>query len=108
MQASKNDEDGAKKFSIATTWDGQPVDHEPVKLTLEGDGEDLVIRISAPFFGDPAPEGGKAGEAFFKLWEYEVVEAFFLNDKEQYLELEFGPHGQHLMLLLNGNRNAIK
>ena len=108
MQASKRDEDGEKKFSIATTWDGQPVDHEPVELTLEGDGEDLVIRISAPFFGDPAPEGGKPGEAFFKLWEYEVVEAFFLNDKEQYLELEFGPHGQHLMLLLNGNRNAIK
>ena len=39
---------------------------------------------------------------------FKVVEAFFLNDKEQYLELEFGPHGQHLMLLLNGNRNAIK
>merc|ERR1719150_3565370 len=107
-EAFKRDEDGEKKFSIATTWDGQPVDHESVELTLEGDGEDLVIRISAPFFGDPAPEGGKAGEAFFKLWEHEVVEAFFLNDKEQYLELEFGPHGQHLMLLLNGNRNAIK
>ena len=79
LQASKRDEDGEKKFSIATTWDGQPVDHEPVELTLEGDGEDLVIRISAPFFGDPAPEGGKPGEAFFKLWEYEVVEAFFLK-----------------------------
>merc|ERR1719150_2960909 len=97
-----------KSFAIAGTWDGQPVDHEPVQLTLEGDGDDLLIRISAPFFDDPAPGGGKPGEAFFKLWEYEVVEAFFLNDKEQYLELEFGPHGQHLMLILNGNRNAIK
>ena len=64
--------------------------------------------ISAPYFGDPAPQGGKVGEAYFELWEHEVVEAFFLNDKEQYLELEFGPHGQHLMLILNGNRNAIK
>ena len=107
-QALKRDKKNEKSFAIAGTWDGQPVDHEPVQLTLQGDGDDLLIRISAPFFDDPAPEGGKPGEAFFKLWEYEVVEAFFLNDKEQYLELEFGPHGQHLMLILNGNRNAIK
>ena len=45
----------------------------------------------------------------FQLWEYEVVEAFFLSSgSEQYVELEFGPHGQHLALLLNGRRNAIK
>ena len=107
-QASKREKEGGKKFAIAGTWDGQPIDHDPVELTLESGGEDLIIRISAPFFDDPAPQGGKPGEAFFKLWDYEVVEAFFLNDKEQYLELEFGPHGQHLMLILNGNRNAIK
>merc|ERR1711970_741797 len=107
-QASKGDKEGGKKFAITGTWDGQPINHDPVELTLESGGEDLIIRISAPFFDDPAPEGGKPGEAFFKLWEYEVVEAFFLNDKEQYLELEFGPHGQHLALLLNGNRNAVK
>ena len=97
-----------ESFLIEGTWDGRPVDHSPARLTLEA-GENLVIvRIEAPYFNDLAPPGGKAGEAFFKLWDYEVVEAFFLNDEEQYLELEFGPHGQHLMLMLNGNRNAIK
>ena len=101
-------QEGSQEFKITGTWDGQPVDHKPVVINLEGDGGDLIIKIEAPFFDDPAPEGGKPGEAFFKLWDYEVVEAFFLNDKEQYLELEFGPHGQHLMLILNGNRNAIK
>ena len=43
-----------------------------------------------------------------RLFDVEVVEAFFLNDAGDYLELEFGPHGQHLMLLLSGRRNAIK
>jgi len=44
-----------------------------------------------------------------QLWEYEVVEAFFLsNQSEKYVELEFGPYGQHLVLLLDGRRNAIK
>ena len=44
-----------------------------------------------------------------QLWDYEVVEAFFLTTStERYLELEFGPHGQHLVLLLDGRRNAIR
>ena len=39
----------------------------------------------------------------------QVVEAFFLNSvTSQYLEVEFGPHGHYLALLLDGKRNAIK
>ena len=95
-------------YSIEGTWDGRPVDHDPARLTLEAGENQVIVRIEAPYFNDLAPPGGKAGEAFFKLWDYEVVETFFLNGEEKYLELEFGPHGQHLMLMLNGNRNAIK
>ena len=51
------------------------------------------------------------GEAYFGLWNYEVVECFFLaqapGEEPDYLELEFGPHGQHLGLLLHGVRNDI-
>ena len=43
------------------------------------------------------------------LWDYEVVEAFFLCSKNNhYLEVEVGPHGQHLALLLNGRKNIVK
>ena len=100
----------SQTFRINKSWDGQDTGHPPIILTLQGEHDEtaLKVTISAPYFGDPAPEGGRPGEAFFKLWDYEVVEAFFLNDDEQYLELEFGPHGQHLGLLLNGRRNAVK
>lgn len=37
-----------------------------------------------------------------------VVEMFFLNKNDEYLEVELGPWGQHLLLLLQGERNAIK
>lgn len=37
-----------------------------------------------------------------------VVEMFFLNKNDEYLEVELGPWGQHLLLLLKGERNAIK
>jgi hypothetical protein len=82
----------------------------PLSCQLEIEQKDDIVelRILAPYYGDPPPPGGKVGEAYFKLWEYEVVEAFFLNQEDQYLELEFGPHGQHLMLLLQGAGNAIK
>ncbi len=82
----------------------------PLSCQLEIEQKDDIVelRILAPYYGDPLPPGGKVGEAYFKLWEYEVVEAFFLNQEDQYLELEFGPHGQHLMLLLQGAGNAIK
>ena len=68
----------------------------------------LGIEIEAPFFDDPAPDSD--GQAFLGLWDYEVVEIFFLaskNEEEMYLELEFGPHGHHLGLLLHGRRNCL-
>ena len=38
-----------------------------------------------------------------------MVEIFFLSSKHEnmYLEVEFGPHGQHLGLLLKGQRNCL-
>jgi hypothetical protein len=36
----------------------------------------IKMEISAPFYNDPAPDG--APGPFFQLWDYEVVEAFFL------------------------------
>lgn len=98
----------SKEFTVGLSWDGKEKVANPAIITLAPSGNDVELRISAPFYNDPAPPGGQPGQAFFKLWEHEVVEAFFLNSLDEYLELEFGPHGQHLMLILNGNRNAIK
>ena len=33
---------------------------------------------------------------------------FFMNDNEEYLEVELGPWGQHLLLMLKGQRTTIK
>ena len=68
-----------------------------------------MIEIDAPFHNDPSPPNSEVGKPYFQLWDYEVVEAFFLNETtKQYLELEFGPHGQHLVLLLHGRKNITK
>jgi len=96
--------------TITNLWNGDPdPSGKSVTIKMAEAKNEMVITIEAPFYNDPKPPNGKPGEAYFKLWDYEVVEAFFLaSASQQYLELEFGPHGQHLVLLLNGTRNAIK
>jgi hypothetical protein len=107
------------RFVISNLWNGsldtvsQALDKggNQVVVTLEDNPKlnSVVLYIDAPFYDDPAPPNGSPGQAYFKLWEYEVVEAFFLaGQSEKYIELEFGPHGQHLVLLLDGERKAIK
>ena len=78
----------------------------------------IIFEVDAPFYNDPAPPepsdkksdiDSKNDKALMGLWDYEVVEAFFLCSKsEQYLEVEVGPHGHHLVLFLNGRKNIIK
>ena len=99
----------SQSYVIQKTWDGKPVNHQGVKLQLEkGDSGHMVVVVESPFYDEPAPPGARQGEPFFPLWDYEVVEVFFLNDNSQYLEIEFSPHGAHLVLLLNGTRNVVK
>jgi len=100
--------DGFRNYAIRTTWDGKDVGHEPMKVSLKpADDGSCTMEVSGPFFDSPSPPQGPKGP-FDMLWEYEVVEAFFLNDKNQYLEVELGPHGHHLLLMLDGVLNSVK
>ncbi|XP_060134583.1 UPF0462 protein C4orf33 homolog isoform X1 [Zootoca vivipara] len=96
------------EFKIEDTWNSLPVSHDPVTIKLTGEDAGMMIEVCAPFFNDPPPPG-EPGKPFNGLWDYEVVEAFFLNHQtEQYLEVEFCPHGQYLVLLLSGRRKVCK
>ncbi|MBN3308043.1 CD033 protein, partial [Amia calva] len=96
------------EFDIKTTWDSLPVNHDPVKVKFSPGSGGMTLEVFAPFFNDPPSPASPAGHPFPGLWDYEVVESFFLNSKtEQYLEVEFCPHGQHLVLLLSGRGNAF-
>ncbi|XP_058629598.1 UPF0462 protein C4orf33 homolog isoform X2 [Onychostoma macrolepis] len=96
------------EFHIKRTWDSLPAAHKPVKIRFSPGEDGLLMQVTAPFFNDPPAPAGPPGEPFPGLWDYEVVESFFLNSNtEQYLEVEVCPHGQHLILLLNGKHNAF-
>lgn len=98
------------KYSIKTEWDSTALKHAPIEIILSWNQSDdfLTATFEGPFFNDPPAPSGPPGKPFPKLWDYEVAEIFFLAPNNQYLEVEVSPHGQHLLLLLNGTRNAIK
>jgi len=98
------------QYEITKEWDSTPINHAPVKITLSCNTNDdfITALFDGPFFNDPPKPNGPVGKPFPKLWDYEVAEIFFLAPNNQYLEVEVSPHGQHLLLLLNGTRNMIK
>uniref|UniRef100_A0A7N4PTH3 Uncharacterized protein n=1 Tax=Sarcophilus harrisii TaxID=9305 RepID=A0A7N4PTH3_SARHA len=80
------------EYSIATTWDSLPVTNRPVTFFFKPGDQGLLMEVSAPFFDDPPAPPGSPGQPFNGLWEYEVVEAFFLNSiTKNYLEVELCP-----------------
>ncbi|CAI5446919.1 unnamed protein product [Caenorhabditis angaria] len=102
------------KYTIDHTWDGLPQSHDPIKIELKwlferqvGRPHKRVVKITfdAPFFDDPEPM--EAPGITPGLWDYEVMEFFFANDRGQYLEVEVGPHGHWLCLLFDGVRHPI-
>jgi hypothetical protein len=95
-------------FTIAHTWDGEAIEeHEKVHVELYPlDDGGLEIELSAPFHRDPEPPGDQG--PFWGLWDYEVVEVFLVGENGRYLEAEFGPHGHHLLLKLDGPRDIVE
>ncbi len=108
---SDNNRDGflghAVNLEVDKTWDGEMVAaSEKVQLLFRLSSQDLEVEVSAPLYNDPAP-AAPAGE-LDRLWEYEVVELFLLGSAGHYLEIELGPHGHYLILLLDGIRQVKK
>jgi len=73
-----------------------------VDLEFTRSGDHLEVTVRAPYHDDPAPPG--AAGPTWELWNYEVVELFFVGDDARYLEVELSPHGHHLVLQLEGVR----
>jgi hypothetical protein len=75
---------------------------------IPGKPHKRVIRafIEGPLFDDPDPPDAMPGICP-ELWNYEVVEMFFANGRDQYCEVEVGPHGHWLVLLHDGVRKAF-
>jgi hypothetical protein len=96
----------SERFEIQCTWDGAVLGASEFARIDVRMSSDLHLSIEASYHGDPAPDVPPGmTEA---LWNYEVVEIFLVGARERYLEVELGPHGHHLGLVLAGRRNVVE
>lgn len=59
------------EVAIQHTWDSDPVDHDPIRISFSDGKSGLRMEVSGPFFNDPAAPPGEPGIAFPGLWNYE-------------------------------------
>jgi hypothetical protein len=102
------EESNTVNFTISQSWNGFPTEDVTQLSLCQGKDDTVDVTIFSTFFGEPPPPLGKSGDRYFHLWDYEAVELLFLNKKQQYLELQVGPHGQYLVVLLNGRRKVVR
>jgi len=103
------------KYTITKTWDNQSTtDNAEFQVSLQvveefyPHGRGLVVTFEGPYYNEPLiADTVPVDQPFLGLWNYEVVEAFFLGNDGEYIEIELGPKGHYVLLLLKGPDNLI-
>ena len=99
-----------RAFYINKEWDGTPLpqnDSIYIEIELQDDG--LAFYASAKCYEDtPPPTESDSEKGTWELWNYEVVELFFVGENGEYTEVEVGPHGHHLVLTLDAPRSIVE
>jgi len=102
-------------YTISKTWNGHelPTAWNKIDLTISAYSivnnslDSILITIDAPFYNSPVlPQAEDPPQFMDGLWDYEVVEVFFLGPNEKYLEIELSPRGYYLLYFLEGVRNV--
>lgn len=116
VPSSLKDGESNFRYTINTTWDDQlPPDSEEITVSFHNwtsevaNNSGLLIEIDAPLYNDPIVPPHLPVGSTDQLWNYEVVEVFFLSESEEiYLEAEFAPKGHYLLLTLDTNRTILE
>lgn len=100
------------KYVLETTWDNRIPDDAPqIFIGIKPKQKDgIEVKVDAPFYDDPKlpPHLESKPGRVDGLWDYEVVEVFFLGENLKYLEVELGPKGHFLVYSLQGRRNVTE
>jgi len=98
------------KFEIEHYWDGDDVsqEHRPLLTISTDDGPEqpiMTITVDAPYYNNAPPV--KSDDACICLWDFEVVEIFIKGRMDKYIEIEMNPHGEFLILAMDGHKQCF-
>lgn len=91
---------GELSLHIDRLWDGSPCTDDRLwaDVFIAHTKEGLLIRAQAPMLHEQKIPDAPMGSRVDGLWEYDVVELFFVGPGHQYLEIELGAGGHFLIL----------
>ena len=84
---------GKRSFTIAKTWDGNSLlANETVQLdiSINANNNTMSLTVRAPWYYDALPNADYG--PYSNLSKHEVVHFFLLNDKNESLEIQYGPY----------------
>lgn len=97
------------RVAVGRLWNGQPcpVDRLGAFVELQQSEHGILVRATTrPFPVSKVPEA-PVGSRVTGLWEYDVVEIFFVDEDGQYLEVELGVGGHYLVLGFDAPRHLV-
>ena len=93
-------------FTVNKMWDGSPCGderlHVEVWITKKESG--LNVRVHATILDDQKVPNAPVDSRFDGLWDYDVVELFFVGTDGKYTEVEIGAGGHFLVLAFDDVR----
>lgn len=94
-------------LNIERLWNGDPCPDERVRavVQLSANTEGMVVRVESPILHEQKIPDAPIGSRMDGLWNFDVVELFFVGPGHRYLELELGAGGHFLLLSFESIRH---
>ncbi len=97
------------RVAVGRLWSGQPCPNERLGafIELQQNERGILVRATTRSLASSKIPEAPVGSRVDGLWEYDVVEIFFVDEDGQYLEVELGVGGHHLVLGFDAPRRLV-
>ncbi|MEI6511511.1 MAG: hypothetical protein WCO25_05775, partial [Candidatus Uhrbacteria bacterium] len=94
-------------FTVDKMWDGSPCGDSRLhtEVWIQKATAGLSIRVHATILDDQRVPNAPVDSRFDGLWDYDVVELFFVGADGRYSEVEIGAGGHYLVLAFDDVRH---
>ncbi len=93
-------------LEVKRRWNGDECPDKSIRGNFQVERTDggLLITATAPKFSVEHHPNAPSGKRFDGLWDYDVLEIFFVGEDGKYIEVELGTAGHYLVLGFDGVR----
>ncbi|MBI4598982.1 hypothetical protein HY734_02170 [Candidatus Uhrbacteria bacterium] len=97
------------RLPVGRLWNGSVCPDKRLSglVEVQQTEDTILVRARTPALPARRIPDTPVGSRVDRLWEYDVMEVFFVDEDGQYLEVEIGPGGHYLVLGFEGPRCLV-